>query len=144
MRKQLIPFTQGIKFCKISSSRGGGFNPKPLPCARHCLISTISARSWAIWGKYNLRYDTAVHNCKISGCALKQGSETHSSLRPSNLQLQNEAALMSYRIRTVEYRKCVAGPAGAHPGLQDRIFQTTLELRITMKYARKLSIFYYA
>ena len=26
---------------------------------------------------------------KISGCALKQGSKTHSSLRPNNLQLQN-------------------------------------------------------
>jgi len=32
----------------------------------------------------------------------------------SNLQLQNEAALMSCRIRAVEYRKCAAGLAGAH------------------------------
>jgi len=30
---------------------------------------------------------------KISGCALKQGSKTHSSLRQINLQLQSEAAL---------------------------------------------------
>jgi len=44
-------------------------------------------------------------------------------MRPSNLLLQNEAALMSCRIRAVEQRKCVAGPAGAHPGLQDRILQ---------------------
>ena len=58
---------------------------------------------------------------KISGCALKTGSKTHSSLRPSNLQLQNQAALMSCRIRAVEHRKCAAGLAGAHPGLQDRI-----------------------
>jgi len=28
---------------------------------------------------------------------------------------------MSYRMRAVEHRKCVAEPAGAHPGLQDRI-----------------------
>jgi len=28
---------------------------------------------------------------------------------------------MSRRIRAVEHRKSVAGPAGAHPGLQDRI-----------------------
>jgi len=34
MRKQLISFAQVIKFCKISSSRGGGFNPKTLPCVR--------------------------------------------------------------------------------------------------------------
>jgi len=59
---------------------------------------------------------------KISGCALKQGSKTHSSLRPNNLLLQNDAALMSFRKR-MEHRKCVAGPAGAHPGLQDRIFE---------------------
>jgi len=56
---------------------------------------------------------------KISGYALKQGSKTNTSLRQSNLQLQNEAALMSCRIRAVEQRKCAAGLAGAHPGLQD-------------------------
>jgi len=54
---------------------------------------------------------------KISGCALKQGSKTHSSLRQSNLQLQNEAALMSCRIRAVEHRNCAAGMAGAHPAV---------------------------
>jgi len=52
---------------------------------------------------------------KIPGCASKQGSEIHSSLRQSNLPLQNEAALMPCRIRTVEHRKCGAGVAGAHP-----------------------------
>ena len=46
---------------------------------------------------------------KISGCALKQGSNTHSSLRQRNLQLQSEAALMSFRIRGVEHRKIAAG-----------------------------------
>jgi len=58
---------------------------------------------------------------KISDCALKQGYKTHSSLCQSNLQLQNKAALMSRRIWTVEHRRCAAGLAGAHPGLQDRI-----------------------
>jgi len=54
---------------------------------------------------------------------LKQGSKTHSSvsLRQSNLQRQNQAALMSCRIRAVEHRKRAAGLAGPHPGLQDRI-----------------------
>jgi len=46
---------------------------------------------------------------KISGCALKQGSNTHSSLRQINSQLQNEAALMSFWIRAVEHKKCAAG-----------------------------------
>jgi len=46
---------------------------------------------------------------KISGRALKQGSKTQSSMRQSNLQLQNEAALMSCRIRAVEHRKSAAG-----------------------------------
>jgi len=54
------------------------------------------------------------------GWVLKKVSKTHSSLRQSNLQLQNEAALMSRRIRAVEHR-CAAGLAGAHPSLQDRI-----------------------
>ena len=60
---------------------------------------------------------------KISRCALKRGSKTRSSPRPSNLQLQNEAALISCRIRAAEHKKCVAGLAGAHPGLQDGILQ---------------------
>jgi len=42
-------------------------------------------------------------------------------MHQSNLQLQNEAALMSCRIRAVEHRKCAAGMAGVYPGLQDRI-----------------------
>jgi len=32
---------------------------------------------------------------KISGCALKQGSKTHSLTRQSNFEPQNEAVLMS-------------------------------------------------
>jgi len=52
---------------------------------------------------------------------LKQGSKTHSSLRQSNLQRQNEAALMYCQIRAVEHRKCAAGLSDAHPGLQERI-----------------------
>ena len=43
MRKHLIPFTQVIKFCKISSSRRAGFNPNPPPCVRPwaCLWSRL-------------------------------------------------------------------------------------------------------
>jgi len=41
---------------------------------------------------------------KISGCALKQGSKTHSSIRQSNLQRKNEAALMSCWIRAVDHK----------------------------------------
>ena len=58
---------------------------------------------------------------KISGCALKQGSKTHSSLRQSNLQQKNQAALMSCRIGAVEHRMCTPGLSDAQPGLQDRI-----------------------
>ena len=54
---------------------------------------------------------------------LKQGSKskTHSSLRESNLHLQNQAALMSCRIRAVEHRRCADELACTHAGLQDRI-----------------------
>jgi len=36
-----------------------------------------------------------------------------------NLQRQNQAKLMSCRIRAAEHRKCTAGRAGVHPGLQN-------------------------
>jgi len=78
---------------------------------------------------------------KISGCALKQGSETHSSLRPINLPLQNDAALMSFRIRVVEQRKCVAGPAGAHLGLQDRILQNYTRIENAHEVRKKTFYF---
>jgi len=42
-----------------------------------------------------LNATTQFITAKVSGCALKQVSKTHSSLRQSNLQLQNEVALMS-------------------------------------------------
>jgi len=58
---------------------------------------------------------------KISGCVWKQGNKTHSSIRQSNLQLQNDAALMSCRIRAVEHRKSAGGLVGVHPGLKNRI-----------------------
>jgi len=48
---------------------------------------------------------------------MKQGSKTHSSMRQSNLQLENEVALISCRIQAVKHRKCAAGLSGAHPGL---------------------------
>jgi len=78
----------------------------------------------------------------MSGCALKQVSETHSSLRQSNLQMQNEALLMSCRIRAVEHRKCAARLADAHPGLQDRILLNT-QIENAHKVRKKLSIFCY-
>jgi len=74
---------------------------------------------------------------KISGCTLKQGTQTHSSLRQSNLQLQNEAALMSCPIRAVEHRNCVAGLAGTHPGLQDRILLNYTRIENAHKVRKK-------
>jgi len=69
---------------------------------------------------------------------LKQWSKTHSSLRQSNLQLQNEAALMTCRIRAVEHRKCTAAElAGAHPDLQDRIMLTYTRIEIAQNARKK-------
>jgi len=67
---------------------------------------------------------------------LKQWSKTHSSLRQSNLQWQNETAL-SRRIRAVEHRKCAAGLAGAHPGLKDRILLNYTRLENARKVRKK-------
>jgi len=74
---------------------------------------------------------------KISGCALKQGSTTHSSIPQSNLQRKNEAAIMSCRIRAVEHRKCAAGLPGAHPGLQDRILLNYTRIENAHKVHKK-------
>jgi len=74
---------------------------------------------------------------KISGCVLKHGSKTHSSMGQSNLQLQNEAALMSCRIPTVEHRKSAAGLAGAHPGLKDRILLNYTRIENAHKVRKK-------
>ena len=78
---------------------------------------------------------------KISGCVLKQGSETNSSLRQSSLQLQNEAALMSCRIRAVAYWRYAAGLAGAHPGLQDRILLNYTRIENVHKVRKKTFVF---
>ena len=78
---------------------------------------------------------------KISGCALKQGSKTHSSLRQRDLQLQNQAALMSYWIRAVELRKCAAGLSNASPGLQDRILLNYTRIENAHKVRKKSFVF---
>jgi len=58
-------------------------------------------------------------------------------MRQSNLQLHNEAALMSCRIRAVEHRKCAAGLANAHPGLQDQILQSYTRIENAHKVRKK-------
>ena len=66
--------------------------------------------------KFNARTQQLI-TAKMSGLVIKQGSKTYASL--SLTQLQNQVALMSRRIQTVKHRKCAAGLASAHPGLQD-------------------------
>ena len=67
----------------------------------HCTEYKLSALHVGISEENKLNATTQEFiTAKMSGCALKQGSKTL-SLRQSNLQLQNEAALMSCRIREV-------------------------------------------
>ena len=100
-----------------------------------CTGYELSALQVTLSGKNKLNVTTQQFiTAKITGYALKQGNETHSSLRQSNLQLQNQAALRSL-IRAIEHWRCAAGLAGAHPGLQDRI------LLKQIKYARKCLLF---
>ena len=105
-------------------------------------LSALQARIWEenILNATTQQFITA----KISGCALKQGSETHSSLRQSNLQLQNEAALMSRQIRPIEHRECAAGLSDAHPGLQDRISLNYTRIENAHTVRKKTSDFLYA
>jgi len=59
---------------------------------------------------------------KISSCTLKQGvKHTHHCVRA--IYSCKMRLCWSCRIRAVEHRKCVAGPADAHPGLHNRILQ---------------------
>jgi len=71
----------------------------------HCTEYKPSALQVRISEENKLNAVTAQQfvTAKISGCALKQGSETDSSLRQSNLQLQNQAALRSRQMRAVEH-----------------------------------------
>ena len=78
---------------------------------------------------------------KISGWALKLGSETHSSLRQSHLQRQNEAALRSRQIRAVEHWRCASGLAGAHPGLRDRILLNYTRIENAHEVHKKTFVF---
>jgi len=50
---------------------------------------------------------------------------------------------MSCRMRAVENRKCVAGPSGAHPGLQDRILQNYTRMENAHEVRKKTVNFYY-
>ena len=74
---------------------------------------------------------------KMPGCALNREVK-HSILRQSNLQLQNKPALMSCQIRAFKLRKCAAGLAGAHPGLQDRILLNYTRIENAHKVRRKI------
>jgi len=75
---------------------------------------------------------------KISGCAFNQRSKTHSSLCQSNLQLQNQAALMSRRTRAIEHIKYAAGlMSNAHPGLKDRILLNYTRIENVHKVRKK-------
>ena len=68
----------------------------------YCIEYKLSALQVKISEKNKLNATTHQFiTAKISGCAIKQGSKTDSSLRQSNLQLQNQAALMSCQIRAV-------------------------------------------
>jgi len=84
----------------------------------HCTEYKLSTLQVKI-SEENKLNDTTLQfiTAKISGCALKQGSKTHSSIRQK--LLQNQAALISRRIRAVKHRKCGARLSAAQPGLQD-------------------------
>jgi len=72
----------------------------------HCTDYKLSALQVRLSEKNKLNSTPTTQQfitAKISGCALKHGSETHSSLRQSNLQLQNQAALGSRQMRAVEH-----------------------------------------
>ena len=79
-------------FVKYQAQGEGGLTPSPLAhgLAEYQLLALQASISEE--NTINARTQQFI-TAKISGCALKQGSKTHSSLRQSNLPLQNDAAL---------------------------------------------------
>ena len=111
----------------------------PLPYFMwHCTEYKLSAVQVRLSEENKLNATTQqLITAKISGCALIQGSETRPSLRQSNLQLQNEAALRSRQI----HWRCVAGLAGADPGLRDRILLNYTWIENAHKVRKKTLVF---
>ena len=104
----------------------------------HCTEYKLSALQVRISEENKLNATTQqIITAKISGCALKKGSKTHSSIRLSNLQLKNKAALMSCRIRAVEHRNCAAGVSDTHLCLQDRILINNTRIDNARKVRKK-------
>jgi len=132
----------GNKLFVKYQAQGGGVTPSPL--AHGFAEYQLSALQASVSEVNTINTTTQQFiTAKISGCALKQASKTHSSLRPSNLPLYNDAALMSFRIRVMEHRSGWLDRLAYTPVCKIESCKTTQELRMRMKYARKLSIFYY-
>ena len=105
----------------------------------NCTEYKLSAIQVTISDEYKLKATTQQFmTAKISGCALKQESKTHSSLRQGNLQLQNQTSLMSCRILAVEHRKCATGLSNAHPSLQDIILPNYRSIENAHKVLKKI------
>ena len=104
----------------------------------HCTEYKLSALHFRLSEENKLNATTQQFIiAKISGCVLKQGSKTHSSLSQSNLQWQNLAAIMSSQIRGVKHRKCAAGLGGAHSGFKDRILPNYTRIENAHKLRKK-------
>jgi len=104
----------------------------------HCTEYKLSALQVRISEENKLNSTTQQFiTAKISGCALKQESKTHTSLRESKLKLQNQAALISRCMQAVEHRKCAAGLFNAHPALQDRILLSFTRIENKHKVRKK-------
>jgi len=107
----------------------------------HCTEYKLLALQVRLSEEIRLNATTQLITAKISGCVSKQRSKTHSSLRQSNIQLQNVAALISCPVRAVEHRKCASGLAGAHTSWQDRILLNHTRIENAHKVRKKPLVF---
>ena len=109
----------------------------------HCTKNKLPALQVRISEENTLNATTQqFKTAKISGCVLKQGNKTRSSLRQSNLQLQNQAALFYRRIRALEHRKCAARLACTYSGLQERILLNCTRIENAHKVRKKTYRFF--
>jgi len=108
----------------------------------HCTDYKLSALQVRISEENKLNATTQqLIIAKISGCALKQGSKTHSSLGQNSLQLQNEAALMSFEYEQSSIESVRLDWLVHNAGLQGRILLNCTRIA-NAHYARTISNFY--
>jgi len=107
----------------------------------HCTEYKLSALQVGLSEKNKLNATTQQFvTAKISGCVLKQGSETLITASEQFTTAKSGWAKVSSNTSSCDWRYA-AGLAGAHPGLQDRILLNYTRIENAHKVRNKTFVF---